>query len=101
MSVFENQENAFGVVEPTVESQYIWVAKAGLNLHFSLELVLNFVLFYLLFEYHLQRHYVFALPTQNVRDSDSDSEFCLGNEIKSKKQTNIGTFQFTLASLAR
>ena len=84
MSVFENQENAFGVVEPTVESQYIWVAKSGLNLHFSLELVLNFVLFYLLFEYHLQRHYVFALPkTQNVRDSDS--EFCLGNEIKSTK----------------
>lgn len=91
MSVFENQENAFGVVEPTVESQYIWVVKSGLNLHFSLELVLNFVLLYLLFEYHLQRHYVFALPkTQNVRDSDS--EFCLGNEIKSKKQTPLLLF---------
>jgi hypothetical protein len=62
VSIFEDQENALRVVKPTIESEYIWVAKAGLNLHLSPKLVLNFVLFNLLLEYHLQRHYVFALP---------------------------------------
>ena len=73
MSIFENQENAFGIVEPTIESKYIWVAKTGLNLHLPLQLVLNFVLLYLLLEYHLQRHYVFAL-NKNSKKKESNWE---------------------------
>lgn len=61
MSVLEDHEDAVGVVEPAIESQNVWVSETGLNLHLSLKLVVDPVVFYLLLEYHLQCHYEFTL----------------------------------------
>lgn len=62
VSILQNQENSLVVVKPAVKPQHIGVAEAGLDVHFPPQLVLQPVLLDLLFEYHLQRHYILTLP---------------------------------------
>lgn len=60
-SILQYEKNPFIIMEPTIKPQNIGMTEVKLNVHFSLQLVMQSVLFYLLFEYHLQRHHKLAL----------------------------------------
>lgn len=61
MSVLKYQEDALAIMEPTIKTQYIGMAKTSLNLHLSLQLSVNSVFLDLFLKKHLQRHDVFGL----------------------------------------
>lgn len=77
-SILQYEKDALVIMEPAIKPQNVGMAKAKLNVHFSLQLVMQSVLFYLLFEYHLQRHHILALDFTGKVDAP---EFALAEGL--------------------